>query len=280
MANATLGCCHGAQKRRVVIIVAPQAKPRAQVADFGAVKKALATRYLVGNIGLAKRLLKRLGLVVGAVKQRKVAKLFVLFARLRQRPLCAQALDAGHGALGLVLFVVGVHYAHRLALAQFAEQRFGVKLGVGADHIVGGAQDGAGGAVVLLQRDDFERWKLDWQFPQVVQCGAAPAVDGLVVVAHGGEARFVGRVAAHQQLEHFILGGVGVLVLVHQHMAHQPLPLAAHFRVVPQQFQRQADQVVKIHALVGGQALLVARHHGGGDAGAVVFGLRQRLLRI
>jgi hypothetical protein len=43
----------------------------------------------------------------------------------------AQALDAGHGALGLVLFGVAVDHAHRLALAQFREQVLGNSLGLG-----------------------------------------------------------------------------------------------------------------------------------------------------
>jgi hypothetical protein len=60
------------------------------------------------------------------------------------------------------------------------------------------------------------------QFLQVVQRGAAPAVDGLVVVAHGGEAAAL----AHQQLEHLVLRGVGVLVFVHQHMAQLRCHLA------------------------------------------------------
>jgi hypothetical protein len=40
VANAAFGRGDGAQKGRVVIVVDPQAKPGAQVADFGAVKKA------------------------------------------------------------------------------------------------------------------------------------------------------------------------------------------------------------------------------------------------
>ena len=109
----------------------------------------------------------------------------------------------------------------------------------------------------------------------------------MVVVTHGREAGGVlaGRqaavgLAAHQQLEHRILGCVGVLVFVHQHMAHLRLPLGAHLGVVAQQFQRQADQVVKVHALVRAQALLVAAHHHGGDPLAVVSRLRQRLLGV
>ena len=42
VAYAALGRGDAAQKRRVVVVVHPQAQPGAQVADFGAVKKALA----------------------------------------------------------------------------------------------------------------------------------------------------------------------------------------------------------------------------------------------
>ena len=42
VANAAFGRGDAAQKRRVVIVVHPQAQPSAQVADFRAVKKALA----------------------------------------------------------------------------------------------------------------------------------------------------------------------------------------------------------------------------------------------
>ena len=112
------------------------------------------------------------------------------------------------------------------------------------------------------------------QLFQVVQRGAAPAIDGLVVVAHRGEARAL----THQQFEQLVLRGVGVLVLIHQHMAHFLLPALAHLGVVAQQLEWQADQVVEIHALVGGEALLVARHDGGGGALVIVLGLRQRLI--
>jgi hypothetical protein len=176
-----LGAGDGAQKRRVVVVVDPQAEPGAQVLDFGPVKKAGAARHLVRNVGLAQRLLERLGLVVGAVQDGEALP-------VRRRVAGgAQALDAGHGALGLVLLAVGIDHAHGLALAQLAEQGLGEQLGVGPDHVVGRAQDGAGGAVVLLQLDDLELGVVHRQFLEVVQRGAAPAVDGLVVVAHGGE---------------------------------------------------------------------------------------------
>ena len=225
--------------------------------------------------------------MVGAVQHRKVAQLFVLHAGLRQGALGAQALDAGHHALGLVVFAVGVHHAHRLALAQVAPQAFRKELGVGCDHVVGRAQDGGGRAVVLLQLDDFERRKVLRQQAQIVQSSATPAVNTLVVIAHGGKARCIAAagqravgLAAHQELEHAVLGGIGVLVFIHQHVAHIALPLGTHLRVFAQQFERQADQIVKVHALVGAEALLIAAHDDGALALVLVSGDGQGLLGV
>ncbi len=231
VANAAFRCGHRAQKGRVVVVVDPQAEPAAQILDFSPVKEARAAGYLVRNLCLAQRFLEGLGLVVGAVQHGKVPELLELRPAVRQTT-GTQALDAGHRALGLVLFAVRVHYPHRLAFAQVAPQILGEQLRIRADHIVGGAQDGAGGTVVLLQLDDLERGKVDRQFFQIVQRGAAPAVNRLVVVAHGGKTGTRRRVAADQQFQHFVLRGIGVLVLIHQHMAHQPLPLLPHLLMI------------------------------------------------
>ena len=56
-------------------------------------------------------------------------------------------------------------------------------------------------------------------------------------------------------------------------MPHVLLPLQAHVFVLLQQFQRQADQIVKVHALVGGEAFFVTRHDARGDAFVVCRGL-------
>ena len=53
-------------------------------------------------------------------------------------------------------------------------------------------------------------------------------------------------------------------------MAECLLPFLAHLGVVLQQLERQADQVVEVHALVGREALLVELHHHGGAAVFVV----------
>ena len=270
MSDAAFRCGDGAQKSRVVVVVDPEPKPGAQVLDFGTVEKAGAARDLVGNVRLAQGFLERLGLVVGAVQHGKVPQ----FLKLRPTgadAAGAQALDARHGAFGFVVFAVGIDHAHRLAFAQVAPQVLREQLGVGADHVVGGAQDGAGGAVVLFQLDDLERGEVQRQAFEVVQRGAAPAVDRLVIVAHRRKTRLSGRLAADQQLEHFVLRGVGVLVFIDQHMADQALPFLAHGFMVLQQFERQADQVVEINALVGRKPFLVVRHDARDDAFVVIL---------
>ena len=49
--NAAFGTGDCAQKRRVVIVVDPQAKPRTQIFNFSAVKETLTTRNFVRNLG-------------------------------------------------------------------------------------------------------------------------------------------------------------------------------------------------------------------------------------
>ena len=151
VADAAFGRGDAAQKRRVVVVVHPQAQPCTQIANLGAVEKTLPTRHLVGNGGFAKGFLQYAGLVVGAVKHREMFPVAELAHALACVVATAQALDAVDQPFSLVFFVVRVHHPHRFACTQVAEQCLGEQLGVGADHIVGRLQDGAGGAVVLLQ---------------------------------------------------------------------------------------------------------------------------------
>jgi hypothetical protein len=80
VADAALGAGDGAQESRVVVVVDPQAKPGAQVLDFGAVKKALPPDTLYGICAL-RSAFSNGGLVVGAVQDGKVAPLLVGWRR-------------------------------------------------------------------------------------------------------------------------------------------------------------------------------------------------------
>ncbi len=73
------------------------------------------------------------------------------------------------------------------------------------------------------------------------------------------------------------MGGIGVLVFIHQHVAQLLLPVLANHLVLFQQLERQADEVVKVHALVSCQALFIAPHDGGGHALVFIGGAGQGL---
>ena len=84
----------------------------------------------------------------------------------------------------------------------------------------------------MLKFDELELRKIHRQLTQVVQRGTAPAVDGLVVVTHSRETRVGSVRVSHQQFHQLVLDGVGVLVLIHQHVAHARLPALAGLLVV------------------------------------------------
>ncbi len=120
-------------------------------------------------------------------------------------------------------------------------------------------QNAGGRAVVLFQLDDTEIGEVDLQLLQVFDGRAAPCIDRLVVVAHGGKHRFFAD-PGDQQFYQLVLAGVGVLVFIDQQVAQPALPFITHRFLVAEQFHRQTDQVVEIDCLIGRQ---------GGDVTAV-----------
>ena len=121
------------------------------------------------------------------------------------------------------------------------------------DQAGGGGQDMAGGAVVALQADDRRAGEIVLEAQDVVDLRAAPAVDRLVVVADA--AQVLARLGEQAQPE--ILGDVGVLVLVHQHVAEAALVLLQHVRMLAPEAQAFEQQVAEIGGVQGLQPLLI-----------------------
>jgi hypothetical protein len=145
-------------------------------------------------------------------------------------------------------------------------QPLGAPLGVVGDHRVGGVQHPLGGAVVLLQDGDPRAGVVALEVQDVAGVGAAPRVDGLVVVAHHAEV----LTRTGQQARHLKLGAVGVLVLV-DHQVVPALPaLLAHLHVVAEEPDREEQEVVEVRGPGGAQRLLVARVDVGREHRVVV----------
>ena len=108
------------------------------------------------------------------------------------------------------------------------------------------------GAVVLLQLDGLAVFKVLLKVQDVSDIGAAPAVNGLVVVAHDHEVLVLGG----QQVGNLVLDVVGVLILVDANVAEALLVLVEHLGTGAQQLERAHEQVIEVHGVGSAQAAL------------------------
>ena len=122
------------------------------------------------------------------------------------------------------------------------------------DHRVGGFQDSAGGAVVLLQADGAGIREIAAEFVDVLDLGAAPAIDGLVIIADDGD----GVIVVGQQPQPGVLDAVGILELVHQDVAEATLIVTAQVVVVAEQFEHPQQHFVEVHQATTLAGLFIA----------------------
>ncbi len=237
----------------VVVRVHQQAQVGHEVLDLLAAKEAVAAGQAIRHLVVLQLQLDQLGLVVAAVEDGKVA--------VRAVGAQVQGEDFHGHAFGLGFLVLAANHPDFVAHAHFAPQLLFKRMGVVGDQYVGTAQDAAGGAVVLLEHDDFQGGIVLLEQHQVFWAGTTPGVDRLVIIADHGE------LVAHadQHLHQQVLAGVGVLVFVHQQVAHAVLPAFEHIGVLLEQLDRQQDQVVEVHRVERlERALVVGVDDGGG----------------
>src|SRR5690606_11926645 len=92
-------------------------------------------------------------------------------------------LEPADDETGLVAFVVCGVDAYRLPLLALRPEVLAHARTVVGDHRVRGLEDRRGGAVVLLELDHRRAGEVLLELLDVLDAGAAPAVDRLVVVA-------------------------------------------------------------------------------------------------
>ncbi len=115
-------------------------------------------------------------------------------------------------------------------------------------------EDGLGGAVVFLQADDFRVGEEFFKLQDVGDFRAAPAVDGLVVIAY--HADVVGR--ADELLEEAHLEGVRVLELIYGDSSIKFAEVLADIGVLAENLLGEEEEVVEIHGVLGAELVLVA----------------------
>ena len=196
--------------------------------------------------------------------------------------LGVQRLDLLADEARLLLGIPGAGDRDLFAGLVLGAQRLAEAALVLGDQAGGGREDVAGRAVVALEPDDRRAGKIVLEAQDVVDLGAAPAIDRLVVVADA--AQVLARLGEQPQPE--ILGDVGVLVLVDQHVAEAVLVLLQNVGVLAPEAQAFEQEVAEIGGVEGLQPLLVgavepaalAVGEGAGLAGGHLLGAEAAVL--
>ncbi len=239
----------------VVIGVGNHAQIGEDVLDFLAGVKLGAAGDLVGDGLLHQRVFEDAGEGIDAVEDSDFIPTEVVVVVL--------LFDAADDFGGFLVFVVAAEYLDFWTNFIIGPEVFLFALGVVGDEGGGGLEDHLGGAIVLLEEDDFGVGVELLKFQDVVEVGAAPAVDGLVGVAGGADVFVVhGEHVGEDEL-----GVVGVLIFVDEDVLETILELFADGLVVAEEDGHLEEEVVEIEGFVLGEDLLVA----GVDAGDVFF---------
>ena len=211
------------------------------VADLGTVEESRAAHDLVGHARAQEHIFENARLGVGAVEHGDVVV---------TRALGVQLLDLASNPAALVALIARLEGLDLLTIALGRKQALVLALRVVTHHGVGGAQDMARRAIVLLQLDGLAVFKVLLKVQDIGDVGATPAINGLVVVAHDHEVLVLGG----QQVGDLVLDVVGVLILVDANVAEALLVLVEHLGAGAQQLERAHEQVVEVHRVGGTQA--------------------------
>ena len=145
----------------------------------------------------------------------------------------------------LAEFVGGGENLDFVALSVLRPKIFFLLVGVVLDNGIGGVENIARRAVVLLETDGEGVLILLLKGENVLNGGASEAIDTLIVVAHHADV----AVRRGKQLYEHILGVVRVLILVHHYVFEFMLIKGQHIGALLEKPHRPHDYVVKIHGV-------------------------------
>ena len=121
------------------------------------------------------------------------------------------------------------------------------------DHAHGGIQNGLSRAVVLLEQNGLGFGEILVEALDVAPVGAAPGIDRLVRITHTENI----TVKRCQMLHQRVLGQVGILEFIHEHVAEALGIFVADRGDVLQQVSGVKQDIVEIHRIAGDQPLLI-----------------------
>ena len=117
----------------------------------------------------------------------------------------------------------------------------------------GNVEDRLGGAVILLQTDDFRAWKVPLKAQNIAHFRAAPAIDRLVIIAHAANVLML----LGEEPQPQILAHVGVLILIDQDVAEAALIIGKDIRMGLENGNAVQQQIPEIAGIQRPQPLLI-----------------------
>ena len=197
-----------------------------------------------------------------------------------------------HHRFGLGDLVITAGQRNQLPLAAGRTQHLVDALAVVRNQGIGSLENRGRRAVVLLQFHHGAGGLIGLLVSEVVlkahqdrEVRRPEAVDALIGIAHHKHRPTcpvvvgLGILAvSDQQLDQVVLGAVGVLIFIHQHMGETAVPVAAHLLVLLQQLHRHQQQVIEIEGIVGREGLAVAPVHVGGEFSPLPLGIGLELI--
>ncbi len=149
-----------------------------RIADFSALIEPRTADHAVGQAERDEAIFELAHLERGAHQDRDLVEIFA-------RPL--QVLDLLADGAGFLFGIPGAGHGDLLAVDILGAQRLAEPAFVVRDQVRGGGEDVAGGAVIAFQADNLGAGKIVIETQDVIDLGAAPAIDRLVVVADAAD---------------------------------------------------------------------------------------------
>ena len=149
-----------------------------RVADFGALVEARAADHAIGQAERDEAVLEFAHLERGAHQDGDLVE---------RMAAALQLLDLLADGAGFLLGVPGAGHGDLLARHVVGAQRLAEPAFVVGDQVRGGGEDVAGRAVIALEPDHLGAGEVVLEAQDVVDLGAAPAIDRLVVVADAAD---------------------------------------------------------------------------------------------
>ena len=175
-------------------------------------------------------------------------------------PLALKLLDIFADNAGFFLIIPTALQANLFTVFALRVQCFAQAVPVMGDEGGCGGEDMTRRAVVLLKADDLCAGKVPFKPQDVANFSSAPSIDRLVIIADTTDV----AAALGQQPQPEILRHVGVLVLVHEHVAQPLLVFRQDVGVFLEQAQAFHQQIAKVHRVQVFQSLLILRIERGG----------------